>query len=331
MDVVSILEKMQEMGLVRLNKISGSYYSIYCPIHSNGQERRPSCGVLLHEEVRNGQTYPEGLTHCFTCGQSWTLPELITQILKDRNISGKTGFDWLKENVPGFEGDLNFDRLLPVDVVQNLNAKYAVDYIKLKTNKQPKYISEEELASYRFTVDYMYERRLTDDVISRFDIGVDLNFVPDGRVRKVPCITFPVRDKTGGTLFIYRRSIQHKNFFMPAGLEKPLYGIYELPKNTSTVILCESIFNALTCYVYGYPALALFGTGTVSQLNALKQLGVKEFIIGTDPDDAGERGAKKLKRALSSIAIVRRMHLPSGKDINDLEKDEFLEVLENRI
>ena len=177
----------------------------------------------------------------------------------------------------------------------------------------------------------MYDRKLTDEIIEKFDVGVDLHYVPADRVREVPCITFPVRDITGNTLFIYRRAISKKNFYMPAGLEKPIYGIYELGQTRDSVILCESIFNALTCYVYGYPALALFGTGTQLQIQSLKLLGVKEFILGLDPDEAGERGCKKLRNALKSVAIIRKMDIPQGKDINDLSYDEFISSYENRI
>ena len=118
---------------------------------------------------------------------------------------------------------------------------------------------------------------------------------------------------------------------MPQGLEKPVYVLFELGENSNIVILCESIFNALTCYVYGYKALALFGTGTKLQLNTLKTLGVKEFVLGLDPDEAGIRGAKKLKNALKSVAIIRTMGIPEGKDINDLSKEEFIESFQNRI
>ena len=330
MDVVKVLEKMQQMKMIRLHRIIGNYYQVYCPIHNGGNERKPSCGILLHDEVRNGQTYPEGFAHCFSCGLAMSLPDLITKILKEHGVDNRSGLEWLKENVGGFE-EAEFDYLLPRDLVKQLNNKFALNYIVSQQQSKKEYVSEEELQSYRFTTQYMYDRKLTDAIIEKFDVGVDLHYIPEGRVREVPCITFPVRDKDGNTLFIYRRAINSKNFYMPAKLEKPVYGIYELQNCRNSVILCESIFNALTCYVYGYPALALFGTGTQAQMKQLQLLGVKEFILGLDPDDAGERGSKKLKNALKSVAIVRRMDIPVGKDINDLTFDEFSIALESRL
>jgi DNA primase len=111
---------------------------------------------------------------------------------------------------------------------------------------------------------------------------------------------------------------------MPLDVTKPVYGLYELPDNCKSVIVCESCFNALTCWVYGKPAVALLGTGDPYQINQLKQLGVNEFILALDPDDAGIKGTKRLKRALGSNAICWEIEgIPEGKDINDLTLEEF--------
>ena len=67
MDVELILNKMQDMNLIRLARKTGNYYQVYCPIHNNGQEKKPSCGILLQSEYRNGRSYPQGFCHCFSC------------------------------------------------------------------------------------------------------------------------------------------------------------------------------------------------------------------------------------------------------------------------
>lgn len=330
--IETILQKLADNNLIRLSKKTGNYYQIYCPFHKNGTERNPSCGVLLQDEYRNGQLYPAGWFHCFTCGYADVLPKAVERILQNKNIP-KSGLDWLKENIPGFdESQIEFEKLIPNTVMQQLNNAFAINYIMSKNvTVQPTYINEEELASYRYTVPYMYERKLTDEVIEKFDVGVDLNYIPYERVNKVPCITFPVRDPKGNVLFIARRAIEKKAFYLPRSMQKPVYGLYELPDNADKVVICESCFNALTCYVYGIPGVALLGTSTPYQISQLKTLGVKEFILGLDPDEAGDRGCRKLKNALKSIGIVRRMNIPPGKDINDLTEAEFTKALEERI
>lgn len=327
-DIEFTVDKLDELGLLRKHKITGDYYTIYCPIHNNGQERRPSSGILLHDIYKNGRQYTAGTFHCFTCQAVKSLPDLVTYLLEQKHVS-KSGFDWLKENIPGFESeDLEFDNLIPEGLVKSLEAKYAVNHIQgLLVKKKQTFVSEEELQSYRYTCEYMYRRGLTDEIINKYDIGVDLNFVPPGRRKPVPCITFPVRDSKGRTLFILRRSIENKFFFIPEDIEKPLYGLYELPKDCKSVDIVESCFNLHTCVKYGRPAVALLGTGTPLQIKQLRSLGVKEFRLGLDPDEAGRRGTKKLKKALSDVAIIWQYEgIPEGKDINDLSESEFNEL-----
>lgn len=332
-DVEKVLEVLASNNLIRLSRPLGRYYSIYCPFHNNGQERRPSCGVLLQDEVRNGRKYTAGMFHCFTCHYAKSLPEAISDLLKMHNIS-TSAIDWLKQNVPGFEIDVeSFDYLIPRDVVQQINNNWALDYLRnLRPDSNPKYISEEELASYRYCVDYMYQRGLTDELIEKFDIGVDMNYQPQGWKRPVPSITFPVRDIRGNTLFIARRSIEGKFFFLPKDVEKPLYGVYELPNGCKQVLIVESCLNAITAVKYGVPSVALLGTGTPNQIESLRHLGVKEFILGLDPDDAGAKGSRILKRNLRDLAFVKSLEgIPEGKDINDLDYDSFWEIFSNRV
>jgi DNA primase len=283
MEVITILEILSERGFVRLNRQMNEWYSVYCPFHSDGNERRASCGVSLVNQTRNGAVYPEGLWHCFACGASYNMEEGITKILESHNIQ-QSGRDWLIENVPGYDPDADFEYLLPQD---------------------------------------MYERKLTDELIEKYDVGYDANWIPPGKKKPVPCITFPVRDRDGRTLFLCRRSIQGKLYNYPAEVTKPVYGIYELPSDATSIIICESCINALTAVSYDYNAVALLGTGNAYQMQQLKELGVAEFVICTDGDEAGRRAAAKLQKNLKSIGIVWTINMPDGKDLNDCTKEEF--------
>lgn len=329
MDVIQVVDKLAEYKLVRPNKIINNYYSVYCPFHSNGQERKPSCGVVIRDEYRNGQKYKAGSWHCFACGIYKDMQTAVTEILKSRSIN-ISGIEWLKQNVPGFEDEYVFESLIPDALLEDVNNKFALDYIKDKTEDSVTYVSESELASYRFTVPYMYERKLTDEIIAKYDVGVDMHWIPPGRKKEVPCITFPVRDEYGRTLFFCRRSISGKLFSLPSGVTKPVYGLDMIPKGTSSIIICESIFNALTAEVYGFHAVALMGTGNSYQLNQLKRLGCREFVICMDGDEAGRKATEKLKRQLSNIAIVWSIKMPDGKDLNDCTKEEFLQLYEEK-
>lgn len=321
-DVEVILKKLESFGMIRLNRITGDYYSVYCPIHKDGQERKPSCGILLHDIYKGGKRYPAGWCHCFTCGYAKSLPDLITDLLVKHNIS-KSGIDWLNENIPGFNQDVELQLLLPSDLAQDISSNLAMNFFKKMQANTKSFVSEEELAQYRFTVPYMYERKMTDEAIEKFDVGFDPHYVPPGWHKELPCITMPVHDEYGRTLFICRRSIEGKFFSYPKDVIKPLYGIDLIPPGCKSVIIVESCINAITCFVYGYVAIALLGTGDDYQIKQLRSLGIREFVLCFDNDEAGHKGVRRMKKYLSDIAILWTMTVPEGKDVNDLDKSTF--------
>lgn len=330
-DIEKALDYMDSKGLIRLARQStngSKWRQLYCPFHSGGQEKRPSCGCSLESEIRNGQEYHAGTFHCFACGTTYSFSKGILEILALKDSSLVAHPD-LEKYVNDLEiSDTN--SLIPNDMMSSILAKYAADDLRLRLGLRKEFIPESELAKYRFTVPYMYQRRLTDPIIDKYDVGYDAHHVPAGRKKELPCITFPIRDINGNTVSICRRSIEGKYFNMPTGVDKPIYGIYELPKDAKEVIICESIFNALTCVVYGHPALALLGTGSGPQINTLKRLGIPNYILCLDNDEAGNKGADKLKKALKNTSIVWTMHVPVGKDANDLSYEEFEQVYKMR-
>lgn len=331
-DIETALDYMNNKGLIRLARQStngSNWRQLHCPFHNNGQEKRPSCGCSLESEVRNGQEYHAGTFHCFSCQTTYSFSKGILEILKLKN-SSIAAHPELERFVNEVEvSDPNL--LIPSELMSSIMASYAVADLRLRMNNKQEFISEEELASYRFVVPYMYKRKLTDAVIDKYDVGYDAHHIPAGRKKELPCITFPIRDMQGRTISICRRSIEGKYFNMPTGVDKPIYGIYELPKDVKEVIICESIFNALTCVVYGHPAIALLGTGSAPQIDTLRKLGIRTYVLCLDNDDAGNRGTAKLKKALKGSAMIWTMHTPDdGRDVNDLSYSEFEEIYKRR-
>lgn len=296
-----------------------------CPMHKEGQERKPSCGITTTQiKYADGRVVQPGTVHCFTCGYTANLNEMISALFgKDDN--GRFGNEWLAKNFV----TLQTEQRQPITL--NLERHSKASSIPTTT-----YIMEEELDSYRYTHPYMYKRKLTDEIIELFDIGYDPNFkleTKTGGFINYRCVTFPVRDESGHVLFIARRSVDTKFFHYPEGAVKPVYGIYELyqyygnelPKE---LIICESMFNALTCWVYGRPAVALNGTGTPNQYKQLERLPIRKFILGLDPDTAGDNGRRKLHKYFEGKRMITDFIIPKGKDINDLTKDEFSQLCE---
>ena len=290
-------------------------YMVCCPIHKNGQEHKPSMGI--HKKT--------GVCHCFACDWVGSLAELISLCFGYADF-GAFGKKWLVKNFLTLE-------------VEN-RKELEIDLNRKPVQKSINYVSEQELDSYRYYHPYMYERRLTNEIIEKFDIGFD---------KKSDCITFPIRDISGGTIFVARRSVKSKFFNYPSGVEKPLYGLYELYKvssdgiaNSSThilgypysfpkeVIICESMLDALTCWVYCKPAVALNGLGNELQFKQLRELPCRKLILATDNDERGmearDRIQKNVPNKIITQYIIPQIKRPDGKvtkDINDLELDEF--------
>lgn len=324
-DIEDALDYMDRHNLIRLSNnrnTSSGWQQLHCPFHNNGQERRPSCGCSLEGGYINGRELQPGTFNCFSCGAKYSFARGIKEILA---LKG-TSIEMHPDLAPYVEGQVNVEdhSLLPPELISGLINKYAVDDLRMRTLQKVDYVSEEELAKYRFYVPYMFQRKLTEEVINRYDIGYDANFIPPGRMKPLPSVTFPVHDMQGRTLFICRRSIEGKFFHIPTNIEKSVFGLYELPPNTREVIVCESVFNALTAVVYGHPAVALLGTGTPHEIDQLKKAGIASIVLCLDNDEAGRKGAERLKKALSGYAMVWTMPMPTdGRDVNDLTKEEF--------
>lgn len=289
-DVVEQLQKeLNKRGINLLSKTRPvqDYLMVTCPYHKNGQENRPSA------QFRNS----DGLFYCHTCKECHSLTDVISFCLNENGLS------WLRKN---FSGEKPEERV--IDIIPHKEEEKDV-------NKA--YIPKEELDKYRYIHNYILNRGLSKKTLMKFDVGYDIDS---------QCITFPVKDVNGNILFIARRSVNKKYFNYPKGVDKPIYGLYEVNKfypNIKSLIITESMINCLTCWEYGKPAVALNGTGSSYQIKELAKLPYREYILGLDPDDAGEAGCKKIIQNLKNKKIIKRLVIPKGKDINDLTMDEF--------
>lgn len=285
-------------GIDKLAVIKKSHNNIQvcCPIHKDGKERKPSCGINLDES--NG-TAP-GTVHCFTCGYVASFKEFVSDCF-GYNDGGDYGKRWLLEN------------FVSLELEKRQNFKLNLSRVK----PEQKFVSEKELDSYRYLHPYMYKRHLTDEIIGKFDVGYD---------EKTKCLTFPVWDEKGRCVFVARRSVKTKFFNYPKEVNKPVYALNFISNDTTQVVVCESIINALTCWTWGIPAVALIGTGSFEQYPILENSHIRKFLLALDPDEAGDKGRARLRKNVKGKMIID-LQIPEGKDVNDLTKDEFLNIM----
>ena len=307
---------------------SNNNIMVQCPYHGNGQERRPSAGIRKDD----------GVFHCFACGQSHTLPEVISYCFSKDDMFGRWGMKWIIKNFATVSIEERKD--VEIDMERN-NTSDKNSILGHSAFYQPNYVTEEELDSYRYYHEYWTKRGIVDEnIIELFDLGYD---------KRTNCITFPVRDIDGNCLFVARRNVETKWFNYPKDVEKPLYGVYELNKlcttqhttelifddNTITfpkgvlyqypeqIYITESMIDCLLLWQSGHYAVALNGTGSKEQLEVLKKLPIRHYILVTDNDTAGQQARDKLRKALSNKLITEIEFPNNRKDVGECTKEEI--------
>ena len=282
---------------------SGEDIMVQCPYHKEGQERRPSAGIRKSD----------GVFHCLACGETHSLPEVISYCFGHHNDM-LFGHKWLIKNFVSVSSYDSRRDELELDLIRN-----PIERVAEKINK---YIEEQELDKYRYVHPYMYERGLTDEIIEQFDIGYD---------KSTDSITFPVRDKNGDCMFVARRQVKTKVFDIPKGVNKPLYGMYELSRvMPDKVYVCEGPFDCLRLWCNGKYAVAGFGCLFNNyQVKQLQDLPVRSIVLALDNDEAGRKATERLKKLVTN-KLIYTVELPEHrKDVGECTDDEIQNLTEN--
>ena len=301
MEILTECKKELTNGKLRVIKDNGTWVSITCPFHSGGMEKENSCGVVSdpHSKVEYG-TF-----NCFACKESGKLYHLIAGCFDESDDFGKK---WL---------------------INKFGKRFSEVALKLEKIELPKpevinYLDERILDTFQSYHPYMTKRKLTPEVISKFKIKYD----PHNQ-----CLIFPVWDECDRLLFLTSRNVNYKFYQVPEDVDKPIYLLnFILRENIKEVVVVESQINCLTCWSYGIPAIALFGsTLTTYQRDILKKSGIRHYILALDGDDAGKKGVERFKSMIGKDVFVDVMQLPPTKDVNDLTYDEFINYYNSAI
>lgn len=291
--LTTILEQLRkETGNKYLHdiKVSNKDLRITCPFHGDGKEKNPDCFI-------NNDPYDKlyGVFHCFACGSKGFITDIVNKCFGQVGNFGQT---WLVNNF--------------ADIF--VEQEYALPEIDLSSNHK-QYLDSSEIDKYKYFHPYMFKRHLTEDVIRKFSVGYD-------DVDKT--IVFPVWDANDHLVFFTRRSVNSKYFYIPTGVDKPVYLLnFIIKEHITKVIVCESQINALTAWSWGYPAVALLGTGSKEQYKILNKSGIRNYVLCFDGDIAGDNGIKRFKENMRDDVLISVKYMPRGRDLNDLTKDEF--------
>ena len=292
--VLDDLKKSLSNGLLKdIGRETNDNIAITCIAHKGGKESRPSCYVHCS---RTNPKVEYGKVHCFTCGYTATLPKFVGDCFGQSEEFGKS---WLTDKYGGsfYESE---DYLLPIEFTQP---------------QEQSYLDESILEQYMYYHPYMWQRGLSKEVVDRFVVGYD---------EAHKAITFPVWDEKGNLVMITSRSVIDKRFYIDKYKEKPVYLLnYINEHNIQTVYVTESQINALTLWSWGYPAIALIGTGSAPQYEILNKCGIMNYILCFDGDEAGDKGRARFLKNIRKDVFVVHKNIPRGKDVNDLTQEEF--------
>lgn len=307
-DIKAILSaarnKITNGKLASIN-FKGDEVSVTCPFHKEGKESKPSCGIYVGDDSK----LPWGTFNCFTCGEKGSLVSFLAGVFETSEYVAK---EWLKSN---FTESVTDTAEVEIDGAISFDAR---------SNPRDKntFMDEGILETFQSWHPYIEERHISKDIAKEFEIKYD----PETRT-----IVFPVRDERGRLIFLTRRSVEGKRFYIDSNATKCIYLLDEAIKNNyDQLIVVESQINALVSYSYGFPAVALFGAGTTDdQLKILNRTNIMHYILMYDNDEAGRKGAYKFKSGIKKSVFVTDIVMPKGKDVADCSKEEFLNILKN--
>ena len=165
---------------------------VTCPYHKQGQETKPSASIrtVPYEKASEGQF------HCFTCGESRMLPQVVKDLLGDLY------------NEDEVESLFNFSTLF-------IQTAFSEQYNTIQFNIPKELTYESELLKkYDYYHEYLLKRGINEETAKKFSIGFD---------KTTKEITFPIRDINRYCIGIGRRSIDKKQYKYPLNMTKPLY------------------------------------------------------------------------------------------------------------
>lgn len=320
-DILQELRSQLILNHIELLKIepreSGNNIQIQCPYHGNGLERKPSAGIRKSD----------GIFHCFACGETHSLPEVVSYCF-GYNDNGAFGWQWLLKN------------FLTISIEERKGIE--LDFVRTRGDSEfiegdKRFVEEEELDRYRWTHPYWAKRGIIEDwVIDLFDLGYD---------REKQMITMPVRDVQGRCEFVAKRSVKTKFFQYPEGVSKPLYGLYELNVAGMSysangrgsakkaplfkdVFICESMIDCILLWQSGYYAVALNGLGNDRQFKQLRNLPCRHLILATDNDEAGQKARIRIKKNVTN-KLFSEINFPEGiKDIGECSREQIDSIID---
>lgn len=293
-DILKKLKSELTNGKLARMEDKGDWVRITCPVHSDGHESNPSCGVYVGDDLNTEYGY----THCFTCGIACNFIQCVAYCLDSDYSYAKS---WLTTNYG----------------VKSSEQELQLEPIILNDNKEKdEYLDESVLSNFTSWHPYLEKRKLIPKVCTEFKVCYD---------PKSECVVFPVYDEKGKLWMLTRRSVKNKTFIIDKNKDKPVYLMYYIRQHgIKEVTVMESQINALTGWGWGVPSVATFGCNvTNKQMEVFNKSGLQHIYLCYDGDDAGIHGTKRFLERINKNILVDVIIMDKGKDVNDITEERF--------
>jgi 5S rRNA maturation endonuclease (ribonuclease M5)/KaiC/GvpD/RAD55 family RecA-like ATPase len=176
----------------------------------------------------------------------------------------------------------------------------------------------------------LYHRKLSDEAIEKFKLGVKENFFPKlGKNCKALLIPYL---KDGSPVYIKYRSLPpEEKAFDNVGSNIPMFNEEIITPDLESVIIVEGEIDALTCFSFGFTnVVAVPGANNkkASWIKMLDESNLKTIYLLYDNDKPGQDAAKEMAIRIG-LDKVKNIVLPDftykdpagvyqkGKDINE--------------
>lgn len=290
----------------------GKNYFGVCPFHD---DHSPSMSVSREKQIYR----------CFTCGASGNV---ITFVMNFENIGFVDALKKLGDKV-GIHLDIKSNQK---------SSKYSefYDIYKLSTNFYKNNLNSPLGEKAR---EYLKSRKITEDMIKTFDIGLSLNdSLSKMLVKKYDSkklidiglshefngkivdlflnrIMFPIKDLYGNVVAYSGRKFDDSDapkyintketiIFKKGNILYNYFSALEEIRRKKEIIICEGFMEVIRLYSIGIKnVVALMGTSfTNDQLEVIKKLNVN-VILNLDNDDPGKLAAFQIGETLSKNGI----------------------------
>lgn len=310
-----LVELIRSRG-IELKK-NGKGYVGLCPFH---QEETPSLSV---NPAKN-------LWQCFGCGVGGDAIRFV-------ELFDKVGFPQAVAKLAG-EG---LPARLPAPAAEKTPSPLSVKEQKLLARVVAYY--QHTLTQDKRGLNYLRNERGIADLKSLTDFGTGyvngtlLDILPQdeeitqalqrigilnkkGHETFYNCVTFPLHDANGGVVNLYGRSIEQEAGVTHLYLPGPRSGLVnrQAVKRSQTIILTESVIDALTLYDQGFKAVVpLYGVnGLLDDHLSLFSRRIREAYLAFDSDEAGRKGAESVAGRLKEKDIACHVLELPAKDVN---------------